>query len=326
MGSTNGGGLWYSVFQDLVIYNFPGSGMIFDATSGGSPSVVHQFISVRDVYIQRMAGGAAALKLLGVCGQFSFDRCQFDGTAKTDSVSVIISQGTAPAFVPSYTINMNNVTMQSADHAIDVIGCDCLILHSCHFETLNGVMNAVSSTNYNNGPISLINCYFIGNVGVNAGAGYIINTTSNTDPTSILFAGNLIYSVPNPPDHMFLGQINNISGFGNVVGFTLPYNVIGGGLDNNGGGLKHARITTGSIGAGARASVTITWGTAFPDTNYTVTGSVADPTTGTSQGLVLERLNAVTGAISRATVFNPTGGALTGTLNCIAIHDATVHF
>lgn len=85
--------------------------------------------------------------------------------------------------------------------------------------------------------------------------------------------------------------------------------------------VQTKRVTTGSILTTARNSVTVTWTTAFADANYTPVCTVLDATTGTSQGLVFERLSAVIAASITATVFNPTGGSLTGTLQCTAIHD-----
>ncbi len=102
---------------------------------------------------------------------------------------------------------------------------------------------------------------------------------------------------------------------------TLTLPVISGGLNDNGSGFKHGSVTTGSIAAGARVSVTLTWTTAFADATYNPTCTVLDSiTAGTSQGLVLERLNRVLAASVSATVFNATAAALTGTLYCMAVH------
>lgn len=95
------------------------------------------------------------------------------------------------------------------------------------------------------------------------------------------------------------------------------------GYDPDSFSLKHKRVSTGSVGGGTRANVAVNWTTSFADNNYTVTCSVIDSTTGTtSPGLVLERENIVqTAAGTAVTVNNPTGGAITGQVNCIAIHD-----
>lgn len=95
------------------------------------------------------------------------------------------------------------------------------------------------------------------------------------------------------------------------------------GISNSGTGLKHGRVTTGAIPGGTRTDVTLTWaGTAFADANYTITCSVIETSvTAGSQSLVLERIHTVNTGSIVASVFNGSGGALTGTLNCNAIHD-----
>jgi hypothetical protein len=92
------------------------------------------------------------------------------------------------------------------------------------------------------------------------------------------------------------------------------------GVDNNGTGFKHGRVTTGSIGAGSSALVTLTWGSGFANTNYTVTADVEDSTTSTSSLKVVHIESKTTGSVV-VRVENTSGGSLTGTLNVIAIHD-----
>jgi hypothetical protein len=90
----------------------------------------------------------------------------------------------------------------------------------------------------------------------------------------------------------------------------------------NGTGFQHERITTGVIAGGARADVTVTWDNAYSNTSYTYSCSVKDTTTAaTTAGLVLERINAVATTDVHVTVFNPTGGNVTGEVHCISMHD-----
>lgn len=94
-----------------------------------------------------------------------------------------------------------------------------------------------------------------------------------------------------------------------------------GGVTGDGGGFKHGRVTTGSIGASASAAVTLSWTTAFADANYTATCSVVEATAGTAT-LRLHHIESVaaTGVTVRV-VNDDTGVAHTGTLECLAIHD-----
>lgn len=92
------------------------------------------------------------------------------------------------------------------------------------------------------------------------------------------------------------------------------------GINNNGSGFKHARVTTGSIAAGSTALVTVTWSTAFADTSYTVQASVLDSTT-TSLSLSVVHIESIAAGSITVRVINNSVGALTGTLHCVAIHD-----
>jgi hypothetical protein len=92
------------------------------------------------------------------------------------------------------------------------------------------------------------------------------------------------------------------------------------GIGNNGSGLKHARITTGSVSGGSTALVTVTWGTAFADANYTVEASVLDATT-TSLSLSVVHIESISASAVTVRILNNSVGSLTGTLHVIAMHD-----
>ena len=88
----------------------------------------------------------------------------------------------------------------------------------------------------------------------------------------------------------------------------------------SGTALKHKRVSTGSIGAGSSAAVTLTWAAAFADGSYTATCSVAESSAAVT-GLHLAKLQSITAASVVARVNNDSAGSLTGTLDCIAMHD-----
>lgn len=92
------------------------------------------------------------------------------------------------------------------------------------------------------------------------------------------------------------------------------------GITPDGGGLKHSRVTTGSVSAGSTALVTITWSTAFADANYTVAASVVEATT-SSLSLSVVHVESVTASAVTVRVLNNAVGSLTGTVNVIAMHD-----
>ncbi len=88
----------------------------------------------------------------------------------------------------------------------------------------------------------------------------------------------------------------------------------------NATGWQHERITTGSIGAGSTALVTITWDVAFADTNYTAFADVEDATT-SSLALSVVHIESKSTTNMTVRVINNAAGSLTGTLNAMAIHD-----
>ncbi|MFQ5694817.1 MAG: hypothetical protein ACE5HB_02410 [Terriglobia bacterium] len=94
-----------------------------------------------------------------------------------------------------------------------------------------------------------------------------------------------------------------------------------GGVNNDGAALKHARVSTGAVAAGASAPVTLTWTTAFADANYTVNCSVVEATASTST-LRLHHIESVTAtAVVLRVINDDPANAKTATLHCIALHD-----
>lgn len=92
------------------------------------------------------------------------------------------------------------------------------------------------------------------------------------------------------------------------------------GVAPDGGGFKHARVTTGSVSAGSTALVTVTWTTAFADANYTCNASVLDSTT-SSLSLSVVHLETISASAVTVRVLNNAVGSLTGTLHLSCIHD-----
>lgn len=103
-------------------------------------------------------------------------------------------------------------------------------------------------------------------------------------------------------------------------GASITSPVVATGVSNNGSGFKHGRVTTGSISAGSTALVTLTWGTTFADTNYTVSAEVEDSTTSSLSLSVVHVESKTAGAVA-VRVLNNSVGSLTGTLDVIAVHD-----
>ena len=95
---------------------------------------------------------------------------------------------------------------------------------------------------------------------------------------------------------------------------------VGSGVSADGGGMKHARVTTGSVASSAAPLITITWTTPFADANYTVVASVLD-SSATSLALRVAHVETITAEAVTVRLKNDGAGALTGTVHVIAIHD-----
>lgn len=152
-----------------------------------------------------------------------------------------------------------------------------------------------------------------------------LNVGSNTNlPSSFTANGDIVYTTTgNDAMHFRInGETVKISAkatgtmmLNDIVGVTTT------GVDPNAGGLKHGRVTTGSIAASSNAAVTLTWTTAFADTNYTVNCSVIEADTD-DQTLSIDHIQSIsTGSVVVRLINDDAGSAKTGTLHCIAMHD-----
>lgn len=146
-----------------------------------------------------------------------------------------------------------------------------------------------------------------------------INISSGVDQTQII-APTFITTgndeiVRNGTNTLVISNDSNVE---NVLPAGLD---IGTGIGGDGGGLKHARITTGSIGTSG-GSVTHTWATAFADTNYTVWPSVEDSTAQSeTDGLRVAKVRSKAATQVIVDIDNLGAGAITGTLHLLAVHD-----
>jgi len=89
-------------------------------------------------------------------------------------------------------------------------------------------------------------------------------------------------------------------------------------VSNNSNGLKHIRLSTGVVAAGATALVTVTWTNAFATANYTVVASVVDATAAVAS-MSIVHIEAVNTTDVKIRVVNNSAGNITGTLHVIAM-------
>lgn len=172
-----------------------------------------------------------------------------------------------------------------------------------------GAAVPIATGTSNNDPTKAVDC--IDFYGSSAGSSIAFSTT-NTFASGCILAWTIDSN----------GNLNSASGAGlNVAGPTTQITLGSSGTVQ--GSFQTLRVTTGTITTNSRNNVLVTWTHAFTNANYTPVCTVLDATTGgTAAGLVFERLSAQIAASIHVTVFNPTGGSLTGTVNCMAWGDS----
>lgn len=186
--------------------------------------------------------------------------------------------------------------------------------------TLNGVGNQTlliqsTATSGNAGPDLRLIAANGGSSGGNTNGGNVVvesGTGTNTGN-----AGNVTIATPlnagGSPGNIILTPGAGIFSNGNIL-----MNVSVG----QGTAFKHGRVTTGSINGTTAADVTLNWtGTAFSDTSYTATCTVLQAAAGAATNLSLTKIKSKAAGSIVVSVYNGTGGALTGEVNCIAVHD-----
>jgi hypothetical protein len=116
--------------------------------------------------------------------------------------------------------------------------------------------------------------------------------------------------------------------FGNGAGAssgTTVFNTgkltIAGGIQNNGTGVKHMRFascSTTNVQFNECTTGAQTWpGTAFPDTNYTVTCSIE----GSAGAPLIAYFNKSASQVTGVVIMATTAVIASGTINCSAEHD-----
>jgi hypothetical protein len=144
-----------------------------------------------------------------------------------------------------------------------------------------------------------------------------IHTVVGVDTTDTLTNKTLTSPVVTNPS-----TTGTDSGAETLTNKTLTSPTLSTGVAADGSGFKHKRVASCATGAGANAVCTtvVTWGTAFADGNYTavctlVNGAVAGGSVTRVVGVALAA--SVTVEITNG----PAGGANSGAVECIAVHD-----
>ncbi len=128
-------------------------------------------------------------------------------------------------------------------------------------------------------------------------------------------------------DHNGAGRLVTAAANSTIGGYSTENQFFNGlvnfgkGLAADGNGFKHKRVTGCTTGAtaGNNCETTVTWTTAFADANYTPVCTLLG--TATLGHLAAISTSAIAAASVRVQTVTDTNAAITGTINCIAVHD-----
>lgn len=252
----NGGvnaGMWYSLFDNLIITGFGGNDLDFESPVGGG---IVQFSTFRRVIALRNSGGAPALQLRGWANSLKFENCEFDGgTAVSggDGGTNILIDDYSGGIFPPYNIKFDLLTTQWAGIAMQINAGDAISIDQGHFE---GDFNAITlgtGAGGSFGPLSITvhDSWFGNGTGVNGGNGSIIDNTASTANASLAIDKSHIYATP---DAFMKGNTGSIQvGEGIIVGAEGSYVVVptqSGAPNGFGNGTASTTVTTTTKGTG----------------------------------------------------------------------------
>lgn len=331
--TTTNTGLWYSLFEDIFIQGFNGIGLHLRGRNDNY-SAVNQFSTFINVTVFRLGSGNA-VRIEGANGALKFINGEFDGPGKAaGGTNIYVGSYGSNTFAYPFSVDFDGTTSQAANVAVNVNGClNCRFANS-HHEQLNGgylVSNGAGNTS-----LLIDHSYFAPDGSyVNGGSGYLVNVTGTAPNNSVVFSNNTFGGTP---DHVLSGPITAYASFGNSsavpgaggttvsgTGFypytNFPYLKISTGIQNNGTGFQHKRVPgcTTLAGIGSNCKVTITWNTAFADTNYTATCSTSAGTSWT--GYVMPSSRSASTLDVYVINVTSSNGFTANEIACIAVHD-----
>lgn len=235
------GGLWYSLFSDLLIQNCAGEDLHLEAPNGGG---INQFSSFDRVVAYRTNGGGPALHIKGFSNSLDFENSEFDGSVVSqggDAQTNIVVEDTSGGTFNPYNIMFKLLTCQWAGVCMSVKGADALTVDQPHLEGISGAFLVNSGASF--GSFISVHDGWLGNgTGINSGGGYIVDVTASSANASVLFDRNHIFGAP---DAIFEGSTNSVSQCQNLIGPEGSYYYLP--CTNNTAAV--IALATGAIGA-----------------------------------------------------------------------------
>src|SRR6185295_9703842 len=161
--------------------------------------------------------------------------------------STLVGPLTADRFIPaSATVPTNGVYLPAANS----VGIATNSTNAVTIDASGNVGVGASPTS----PFSFTKFVAVNNA---TSASYALNVGARSFEMGLSASGGLIGTSSNDPFRFFTNGVE-VGRFTAAGRFTVAF-----GFTPDAGGLKHARVTTGSVAAASTALVTVTWGTAF---------------------------------------------------------------
>lgn len=223
--SNTNSGLWYSTFDDIVVQGFNGVGIRLRGRPNDSLSN-NQFLQFRNVQVFRPAATAGpALKIEGANSNITFLGGEFDGVSQdhvAGSENIYVGQYSGGG-VNASDIQFIDTTVQNANVGVELSGAWHVTFTHMHHEALNGAYLLTLGGAQNNS-ITLQDSWFAGEVGVDSGNGYIVNTANSGTGALAMSILRNTYGVgaAAPVDHFVIGGTST-SGQALTVADNMDY-------------------------------------------------------------------------------------------------------
>jgi hypothetical protein len=234
------GGMWWALFDNLILSNFDGYSMWFRGGPNGF-SAAHQFITInRCIFFRNNSTFSRNILMTGQVGQVTITgECQIDvsGTtiARTCNIELGAEFNNAGVVGGSlvggspvgtncpYNIKMIGGTVQSGDMGIYVYNSSNVVFHAVYFENIFRAITATAAT-YN---CIADSCHFT-NAGSNGTNGGYIMQVGGSSRGSLInsdFGGNYDQIMSNSPGHWGAYLSNNIKISNPLLRETTNYNI-----------------------------------------------------------------------------------------------------
>lgn len=190
-------GLELSNFANIIFAGFFGTAIHLKATLDGVSGSVGdvQMSTFVNVTAHRPTGATGAgqnsLRIEGGCGQLDFYDCIFDGVTNDTGTNVFV--GTTGIQAP-YSIHFHNCTNQNG-FAYLIDGGTSITFENDHFENIKGCYNIANTSQLVVG-VNIKTPHINGNVGVNAGNGYVVNIPNTVTNAEVTLDTPFVYSTP----------------------------------------------------------------------------------------------------------------------------------